>query len=106
MPGFAYSAIVTCVLFFREFIEHSFGTNLAHKSKAILKEDYIKKSPYEEFSAATLSNDNGVLKISTESKKSGSSAIIGNLAGGAVLLRCPSHKTKLKAGEVVEYIEI
>lgn len=106
LPGFAYSAIVTCVLFFREFIEHSFGTNIAHKSKAILKEDYIKKSPYEEFSAATLSNDNGVLKISTESKKSGSSAIIGNLAGGAVLLRCPSNKTKLKAGEVVEYIEI
>lgn len=106
LPGFAYSAIVTCVLFFRKFIEYCMGLESTPKLKAILKEDYIKKSPFEEFSAATLSNQNGTLMISTVSKKSGSSAIIGNLAGGAVLLRCPIDKAELKAGEVVEYIQI
>lgn len=106
LPGFAYSAIVTCVLFFKEFIEQIFGVNTTNKFKAILKDDYIKRSPFEEFSAATITNENGTLLISTKSKKIGSSAIIGNLSNGAVLMRVPSHKDGLKASEVVEYIKI
>ncbi|ARQ99924.1 molybdopterin molybdotransferase MoeA [Campylobacter porcelli] len=106
LPGFAYSAIVTCVLFFKEFIGQIFGVNTTNKFKAILKDDYIKRSPFEEFSAATITNENGTLLISTKSKKIGSSAIIGNLSNGAVLMRVPSHKDGLKASEVVEYIKI
>ncbi|WP_086322422.1 molybdopterin molybdotransferase MoeA [Campylobacter devanensis] len=106
LPGFAYSAMVTCVLFFKEFIEHIFGLKKVNKFKAILKDDYTKKSPFEEFSAASITNENGTIKISTATKKSGSSAIVGNLINGGVLLICPSDKDGLKAGEIVEYIEI
>ena len=74
--------------------------------KAILKDDYTKKSPFEEFSAASITNENGTIKISTATKKSGSSAIVGNLINGGVLLICPSDKDGLKAGEIVAYIEI
>ncbi|PPB51102.1 molybdopterin molybdenumtransferase MoeA [Campylobacter hyointestinalis subsp. hyointestinalis] len=101
LPGFPYSAMVTCALYFREFIDKLLGVKENYKFKAILAEDYHKKSPFEEFSAASTVNENGVIKISTRAKKSGSSAIVTNLNNKAVLLRA---KTSLKKGEIVEYI--
>lgn len=104
LPGFPYSAMVTCALFFREFINKILNTNENYRFKAILDEDFTKKSNFEEFGAASVRNDNGVMKISTSTKKSGSSAIVSNLNNNAVLLNCKMDQTTLKKGQVVEYL--
>lgn len=104
LPGFPYSAMVTCALYFREFINKILHTNETYSYKAVLTEDYIKKTKFEEFSAAEIKNDNGILKISTSTKKSGSSAIVSNLNNKAVLLNCPADKNKLEKGQIVDFI--
>ncbi|OCR96275.1 molybdenum cofactor biosynthesis protein MoaA [Campylobacter fetus subsp. testudinum] len=104
LPGFPYSAMVTCALYFREFINKILCLQENYRFKAILDEQYIKKSDFEEFSAASIENENGIIKISTSTKKSGSSAIVSNLNNKAVLLNCPLEREKLEKGEVVEYI--
>lgn len=106
LPGFSYSAVVTCLLYFREFATKLLGQKSKFRHKAILADDYAKKSNMQEFSAASLTNENGVLKISTKGKKRGSSAISTNLLGNAVLLVCPQDKNELKSGEIVEYLEL
>ncbi len=107
LPGFAYSSAVTFLLYFREFLAAMLGTGRGYRFKAVLANDYAKKSPFEEFSAATLVNENGTLKISTQGMKRGSSAIISNLNKNAVLLVCPQNRADgLKAGEIVEFIQI
>lgn len=105
LPGFAYSAEVTFLLYFREFIKAIFSLKKSYKFSAILSEDYEKRSNFLEFSAANLSNESGVLKISTQGKKRGSSAISVNLLGESILLICPKEKSGLKKGEVVEFIQ-
>lgn len=106
LPGFSYSAVVTCLLYFREFATKMLWQKSDFKFKAILSEDYSKKSNLQEFSAANLINENGVLKITTKGKKKGSSAISTNLLGNAVLLICPQNQNELKSGEIVEYLKL
>lgn len=104
LPGFPYSAMVTCVLFFREFINKILNTNENYRFKAVLDENFTKKSDFEEFVAASVRNDNGVMKISTSTKKSGSSAIVSNLNNNAVLLNCKIDASSLQKGQIVEYL--
>ena len=70
---------------------------------AVLAENCELKGQLENFSAASLSVENGKLLISTKGKKQGSSAISTNLLDLAVLLRLSSSAKK---GDIVKYIEI
>ena len=107
LPGFPYSAAVTCILYLREFLNSAFGVSENYEISAILAEDYAKKSPFLEFSTASLTNENGQIFVSTKGKKQGSSAILNNLLGGAVLLVCPSARTDgLKKGEIIRVIKL
>lgn len=103
LPGFSYSAITTAILFVRPYIYRLFGAKMDFEKTAILADDYELKGQLENFSAASLSVENGKLLISTEGKKQGSSAISTNLLDSAVLLRLSSSAKK---GEVVKYIKI
>lgn len=103
LPGFSYSAITTAILFVRPYLYKLFGAKMDFEKSAVLAQDYELKGSLENFSAASLSVQNGVLQISTEGKKQGSSAISTNLLDSAVLLRTAKSAKK---GEVVKYIEI
>lgn len=101
LPGFSYSALVTAILFIKPFLARFFGMSDARRHFAILCEDYLQKGDLENFSAASVIEENGILKISTEGKKQGSSAISTNLLNNAVLLR--SSKSA-KKGDLVEFL--
>ena len=103
LPGFSYSAITTAILFVRPYVYRLFGAKMDFEKTAVLAEDYELKGQLENFSAASLSVENGKLLISTKGKKQGSSAISTNLLDLAVLLRLSSSAKK---GEIVRYIEI
>lgn len=103
LPGFSFSAITTAILFVRPYIYRLFGAKMDFEKTAILADDYELKGQLENFSAASLSVENGELFISTKGKKQGSSAISSNLLDSAVLLRVAKSAKK---GEVVKYIKI
>lgn len=103
LPGFSYSAITTAILFVRPYVYRLFGAKIDFEKTAVLAEDYELKGQLENFSAASLSVENGKLLISTKGKKQGSSAISTNLLDLAVLLRLSSSAKK---GDIVRYIEI
>lgn len=103
LPGFSFSAITTAILFVRPYLYKLFGIKAEFEKTAVLAQDYELKGQLENFSPASLSVKNGVLEISTEGKKQGSSAISTNLLDSAVLLRVPKSAKK---GEVVKYIKI
>ena len=107
LPGFPFSAVVTCVLYMREFLNSAFGLDENYEISAILAEDYAKKSPFLEFSAVSLTNENGQIYATTKGKRQGSSAILNNLLQNANLLVCPSERTDgLKKGEIVKIIKM
>ena len=103
LPGFSYSAITTAILFVRPYIYKLFGAKMDFEKTAVLAENCELKGQLENFSAASLSVENGKLLISTKGKKQGSSAISTNLLDLAVLLRLSSTAKK---GDIVKYIEI
>ena len=103
LPGFSYSALVTAVLFIRPYISALFGSKMNFIKTAVLAHDYAQKGDLENFSAASITSQDGKLFISTENKKQGSSAISVNLLNNAVLLRSTKSAKK---GDIVEFIEI
>ena len=107
LPGFPFSAVVTCVLYLREFLNSAFGVSEECEISAILAEDYAKKSPFLEFSAVSLINENGQIYATAKGKRQGSSAILNNLLQNANLLVCPAERTDgLKKGEIVKIIKM
>ena len=105
-PGFPLSAIITCILFLRVFVQKSFGVRENTEFSAILDHDYVKKTPFLEFMPALLQNRDGRLFVSLQSKKQGSSAILNNLADDSILLVAPQEVKELKKGELVRVIAV
>ena len=105
-PGFPLSALITCILFLRVFLQRSFGVRENTEFSAILDHDYVKKTPWLEFMPAVLQNRDGRLFVSLQSKKQGSSAILNNLDEGSVLLVAPLEVKELKKGELVRVISV
>lgn len=107
LPGFPFSAMVMCVLYVRTLIESFFNAPKNHYINAVLDEEYIKKSPFLEFSACNLSVDkNGVLRVNLKGKKDGSSAIVNNLNNEAALLVIPKELNGYKKGDVVKVLKM
>lgn len=105
LPGFPYSAMVMCVLYVRVLINSWF--NLPEpKITAIMDEDYKKRSPFLEFTAANLVNRDGKLYVNLDGKKLGSSAIVNNLLNDAALLIIPKETEFIAKGEVVEVLKM
>ena len=105
-PGFPLSALITCILFLRVFLQRSFGVRENTEFSAILDHDYVKKTPWMEFMPALLQNRDGRLFVSLQSKKQGSSAILNNLDDDSVLLVAPLEVKELKKGELVRVISV
>ena len=105
-PGFPLSALITCILFLRVYLQKSFGVRENTEFSAILDHDYIKKTPWLEFMPALLQNREGQLFVSLQSKKQGSSAILNNLDDDSVLLVAPLEVKELKKGELVRVISV
>jgi len=105
-PGFPLSALITCILFLRVFLQRSFGVHENTEFSAILDHDYVKKTPWLEFMPAVLQNRDGRLFVSLQSKKQGSSAILNNLDDDSVLLVAPLEVKELKKGELVRVISV
>lgn len=103
LPGFSVSAVVMSFLYVRFLFDLLLCQNENHEISAILAENFTKKSKFLEFAPANLSFENGKILVSTNGKKSGSSAIISNLID-ACLLICPLEKTELKKGEIVQVL--
>ena len=105
-PGFPLSALITCILFLRIYLQKSFGVRENTEFSAILDHDYVKKTPWLEFMPAILQNRDGRLFVSLQSKKQGSSAILNNLDDDSVLLVAPLEVKELKKGELVRVISV
>lgn len=103
LPGFPYSAMVMCVLFVRVLLNSWFFTDEPYL-KAIIDEDYEKRSPFLEFTAVNLQNKNGVLYANLDNKKLGSSAIVNNLTKNAALLVVSKDTKFIKKGELVDVL--
>ncbi|NLK67490.1 MAG: molybdopterin molybdotransferase MoeA [Campylobacteraceae bacterium] len=107
LPGFPYSAMVMCVLYVRVLLKSFFNITDEYSFKAVLDEDYDKKSPFLEFAACNVRVDeNGVLKVNLQGKKEGSSAIVNNLNNQAGLLVVPLELDGYKKGDVVEILKM
>lgn len=106
MPGFPYSCIVMTFIFVREFVNSLLNIEENYFFDAILEQDYIKKSPFLEFSPANINYKNGKIFINTYGKKNGSSAILNNLNKNSVLLVANIGDKILKSNEIVKVLKL
>lgn len=105
LPGFPISAITMSILYLSFIINEMLNIKDKNEFEAILKDDYVKKSPFLEITPATLSFENGQIFVSAKDKKQGSSAILNNILNG-VLMIVPLEKNSLKSGDIVKVIKI
>lgn len=106
LPGFPYSAMITCLLYVRELIAGYFGAKIPYFS-GILDNDYKKRSNFTEFVAVNTQVANGEIHANLKGKKIGSSAITNNLTSdNVVIMVIPQNATEIKAGEIVKLLKI
>ena len=79
--------MVTAMLYFRPFVAKMLGADANFWHQGILQDDYKKRSDFEEFVAATLSQNGAQITLSTQGKKRASSAVGTNLNNNAVLIK-------------------
>ncbi len=103
LPGFPYSAMVMCVLYVRVLLNSWFGSSEPY-IKAVISEDYAKRSPFLEFTAVNLEFKDGFVYANLSGKKLGSSAIVNNLTNNAALLVVPKETEFIARGEVVDIL--
>lgn len=106
LPGFPYSAAVSFILYVGEYLKNYFGYNCIYETKAILDEDYSRKTPFTEFIACNLKQENARISIDFHNKKSGSSAIINNLTKNIAFFIANSNQNNFKKGDLVDILII
>lgn len=107
LPGFAYSATVTFLLYFPKLLKKfTSGVKELEVIKAILKEDYVKPNNKKAFVAVNLVKHNNQHYVDLEGKKDGSSAILTNFLNDAVLMVLDEDVNRLNAGQCVEVIKL
>ena len=105
LPGFPYSSSVTFFLYILPLIKYFLGQEFTcKKTKAIITQEYVKRSPFREFTACNLINKDGQNYVDLDEKKLGSSAILNNMLKGAALLEVPEEIQKLERGQLVDVI--
>ena len=105
LPGFAYSATVTALLYLVPLLAKFRGIASPLKIvKATLKEPFVKRAKKSEFTACNLRLEGGRYVVDFEGKKIGTSAILTNLLGPAALLVTDESEGDKQAGEEVEVL--
>ena len=107
LPGFAYSATVTALLYLLPLLaKFTFSKRTLKKVRAILQEPFCKRSfDKSEFSACNVEIVDGKYFCNFRGKKEGSSAILNNLLGPAsALLYTHPQESPKKVGESVEVL--
>lgn len=107
LPGFPYSSSVVFTLYGLRIIDFMLGRDFNRRfSKAILNEDYKKRSKFTEFTACNTVEKEGKIEVDLDGKKIGSSAILNNLLKDAALLCVPIDATTIKKGSLVDILRI
>jgi len=107
LPGFPYSSTVTFILYVIPLIKMLMGqTPALPYVRAVLQNDYKKRSKKTEFVACNLSYRDGTYYCDLEGKKSGSSAILTNMLGDTGLMEVPRESGDIEAGTLVYVIDL
>lgn len=105
LPGFAYSATVTALLYLVPLMEKlQQGKSSLRKVKAILKEPFVKRAKKAEFTACNISFLQGEYYADFKDKKVGSSAILTNMLGDVALLVTSEDDTSKEIGDEVSIL--
>jgi len=105
LPGFAYSATVTCLLYVLPLIyKMQYGGKKLEIVDAIIDCDFPKKAPKTIFSACNVINKDGEYVIDFDGKKMGTSAILTNMLGDVGLLVQEEDSMNLHKGDRVKVI--
>ena len=107
LPGFAYSSLVTFLIFIVPMIKKMQGLDFKFKQiKAILKNDFIKRSKKQEFTPCNLTFNGKNYCVDFENKKNGSSAILTNMLNVEALAMTTEDDTSKKIGDWIDVIII
>ncbi len=107
LPGFAYSATVTFILYalpiIRRMLLQDSEPNIV---EAILKVPFNKRSKKSEFTACNLSVEDGQFYVDFDDKKVGTSAILTNMLGDVALMMTGEEDGNLEANMRVNVIKL
>jgi len=107
LPGFAYSATVTAILYAVPLIQRMLGiTTGLPITEATLKEPFVKRSRKSEFTACNLKMEEGRLMVDFKDKIVGTSAILNNMLGPTALMMTGEEDGDLEAGMAVNVIRL
>jgi molybdopterin molybdotransferase len=102
LPGFAYSATVTALLYVVPLIEKlQHGRSTLRKVKAKLKEPFVKRAKKAEFTPCNITLMQGEYYVDFKDKKVGSSAILTNMLGEIALLVTSEEDGSKEVGDEV-----
>ena len=105
LPGFAYSATVTALLYLVPLIEKfQKGSCSLKKVEATLREPFNKRQKKAEFTACRVLLENGNYFVDFDGKKSGSSAILTNMLGSTALMVTSEDDKSKVAGDKVQIL--
>ena len=105
LPGFAYSATVTALLYLVPLIEKlQQGQCAMKKIKATLKEPFVKRAKKAEFTACNLSLEEGQYFVDFSDKKVGSSAILTNMLGNVALAFTDEAEESKAIGDEIDVL--
>ncbi|MCH9740219.1 MAG: molybdopterin molybdotransferase MoeA [Epsilonproteobacteria bacterium] len=105
LPGFAYSATVTALLYVVPLIAKlQQGRCSLRRVEATLREPFNKRQKKAEFTACNLILENGNYYVDFQGKKSGTSAILTNMLGSTALLITSEDDISKDRGDKVQVL--
>ena len=105
LPGFAYSATVTALLYLVPLIAKLQQSKYSlQKVEATLLEPFTKRNKKAEFVACNLMLKDGNYFVDFQGKKSGTSAILTNMLGNTALLISPEEDSSKNTGDKVQVL--
>ncbi len=105
LPGFAYSATVTALLYLVPIMEKlQYRPSAMRIVKATVKEAFHKRAKKAEFTACNISLVRGKYYVDFKGKKVGTSAILTNMLGSAALLVTSEEEGSKDAGDEVNVL--
>jgi len=107
LPGFPYSSTVTFILYVVPLIRAMMGFDFELKyKKAVLKNNFSKKTNKTEFHAGSLSLEDGKYFVDFSCKRSGTSAILTNMLGSVALVKVEVEQKELKKGDEIDILDM
>lgn len=105
LPGFAYSSTVTAILYALPLISRMLGKDKPYTMvEAKLSEDFQKRSRLTEFTACSVTVEDGEYFVNFKDKKVGSSAILTNMLDKSALVVTGEEDGNLSEGTFVNVI--